>query len=75
MELSDHLVDPCTVLDVGSIKKLKKKKKGKEKETKSSCNGHFIKLDNAVQGELKMDKMTQDLLAGNEHYKEHADNK
>ncbi|XP_061358523.1 peptidyl-prolyl cis-trans isomerase FKBP43-like [Gastrolobium bilobum] len=76
-ELSSHLVDPCSVLDVGvgDIKKLKKKKKGKEKETKSSCNGHFIKLDNVVPDGPKMDKMTQDFLEGNEQYQQHADDK
>ncbi|CAL0329456.1 unnamed protein product [Lupinus luteus] len=68
--------DPCTALDVGSIRKeKKKKKKGKTKETKNSCNGHFIKPDNDVQEEPKMDKMSHDLLAGNEQYQEHADNK
>ncbi|XP_019465465.1 PREDICTED: peptidyl-prolyl cis-trans isomerase FKBP43-like isoform X1 [Lupinus angustifolius] len=71
-----EVLDPCTVLDVGSIKKeKKKKKKGKTKETKNSCNGHFIQPDNDVQEEPKMDKMTHDLLAGKEQYQEHADNK
>ncbi|XP_024636076.1 peptidyl-prolyl cis-trans isomerase FKBP43 isoform X7 [Medicago truncatula] len=58
---SDHLVDPCTVPDVGDIKKSKKKKKGKEKETKSSSNGDSTELDNAEQDEPKMN-MAQDLL-------------
>lgn len=68
-------MDPCTVLDVGDIKKLKKKKKGKEKETESSFNGHSIKLENTVQDEPKMDKMNPDLLAGNEQNQEHPDDK
>ncbi|KAE9620146.1 putative peptidylprolyl isomerase [Lupinus albus] len=70
-----EVLDPCTVLDVGSIKKEKKKKKGKTKETKNFCNDHSIKPDSDVQEEPKMDKMTHDLLAGNEQYQEHADNK
>ncbi|TKY68075.1 Peptidyl-prolyl cis-trans isomerase FKBP43 [Spatholobus suberectus] len=73
-EPSNHLVDPCTVLDVGDIKKLKKKKKGKQKETKSSCNAYSIKLDNGIGGEPKMEKMTQDFVAGNKQ-QQHADDK
>ncbi|WJX49516.1 peptidylprolyl isomerase [Trifolium repens] len=60
-EPSDPLAVPCTVPDVGDIKKSKKKKKGKEKETKSSCNGNSTKLDNAAQDEQKMNT-AQDLL-------------
>jgi hypothetical protein len=55
------LVVPCTVPDVGDIKKSKKKKKGKEKEPKSSCNDHSAELDNAAQDEQKMNT-AQDLL-------------
>jgi hypothetical protein len=55
------LAVPCTVPDVGDIKKSKKKKKVKEKETKSSCNGHSTKLDNATQDEQKMNT-AQDIL-------------
>ncbi|CAK8575267.1 unnamed protein product [Lathyrus sativus] len=73
-EPSDQLVDPCTVLDVGDIKKSKKKKKEKEKETKSSGNGHSTELGSAVQDEPKMN-MTQDLLAGNEQNQQQADKK
>lgn len=69
------MVDPSTVLDVGDIKKSKKKKKGKEKETKSSCNGHSIKPDDAVKDEPNMYKMTQDFLAGNEQHQQHADDR
>ena len=50
----DHLADPCTVPDVGDIKKSKKKKKGKEKETKSSSNGDSTEPDNSAQDEPKM---------------------
>ncbi|CAI8600531.1 unnamed protein product [Vicia faba] len=71
-EPSDQLVDPCTVLDVGDIKKSKKNKK--EKKTKSSCNGQSAKVGNAVQDEPKMN-MTQDLLAGNEQNQQQADDK
>ncbi|XP_045830000.1 peptidyl-prolyl cis-trans isomerase FKBP43-like isoform X9 [Trifolium pratense] len=60
-EPSDHLAVPCTVPDVGDIKKSKKKKKGKEKETKSSCNDHSTESDNAVQEKEKMNT-AQDLL-------------
>ncbi|CAJ2645200.1 unnamed protein product [Trifolium pratense] len=60
-EPSDPLAVPCTVPDVGDIKKSKKKKKGKEKETKSSCNDHSTELDNAAQDEEKMNT-AQDLL-------------
>ncbi|KAK2433206.1 FKBP peptidyl-prolyl cis-trans isomerase family protein [Trifolium repens] len=60
-EPSDHLAVPCTVLDVGDIKKSKKKKKGKEKETKSYCTDHSTELDNAAQDEQKMNT-AQDLL-------------
>jgi hypothetical protein len=35
--------------------------KGKEKETKSSCNGHSTELDNSAQDEQKMNT-AQDLL-------------
>ncbi|XP_058747374.1 peptidyl-prolyl cis-trans isomerase FKBP43-like isoform X2 [Vicia villosa] len=73
-EPSDQLVDPCTVLDVGDIKKSKKKKKEEEKETKNSINGHSTELGNAVQDEPKMN-MTQDLLAGNEQNQQQADDK
>lgn len=66
------MVDPCTVLDVGDIKKSKKKKK--EKETKSSANGHSAEIGNTVQDEPKMN-MTQDLLAGNEQNQQQADDK
>ncbi|RDX74942.1 Peptidyl-prolyl cis-trans isomerase FKBP43, partial [Mucuna pruriens] len=69
-----QLVDPCAVLDVGDIKNSKKKKKRKEKETKSSCNDHSIKLDNGIGGEPKMEKMTQDFVAGNKQ-QQHADDK
>ncbi|KAK2414040.1 hypothetical protein QL285_036679 [Trifolium repens] len=58
-ETSDHLAVPCTIPDVGDIKK--SKKKGKEKETKSSCNDHSAELDNAAQDEQKMNT-AQDLL-------------
>ncbi|WJX29422.1 peptidylprolyl isomerase [Trifolium repens] len=60
-EPSDHLAVPCTVLNVGDIKKSKKKKKGKEKETKSSCTDRSTELDNAAQDEQKMNT-AQDLL-------------
>ncbi|KAL9295989.1 hypothetical protein ACSQ67_021885 [Phaseolus vulgaris] len=70
---SKHLVDPCTSLDVGDIKNSKKKKKRKEKETKSSCNGHSIKLDNVID-ELKKEEMTQDIVAGGKQ-QQHADDK
>jgi predicted metal-dependent hydrolase len=55
------LAVPCTVLDVGDVKKSKKKKKGKEKETKSSCTDHSNELDNAAQDEQKLNT-AQDLL-------------
>ncbi|KAJ1392789.1 FKBP-type peptidyl-prolyl cis-trans isomerase domain [Sesbania bispinosa] len=74
-ELSDHLVDPSTLMDVENVKKLKKKKKGKGKETKSPSNDQSIKLNNAVQDEPKMDKMTQGFLEVNEHQQQHADDK
>ncbi|XP_027356785.1 peptidyl-prolyl cis-trans isomerase FKBP43-like [Abrus precatorius] len=61
--------------NVGDIKKMRKKKKGKEKETKSSCDGHSIKLDNSVGAEPKMEKATQDFVAGNEQHQQHADHK
>jgi len=70
---SKHLVDPCTSPDVGDIKNLKKKKKRKEKETKSSCTGHSIKQDNVID-EPKMEKMTQDIVAGGKQ-QQHADDK
>ncbi|XP_004506405.1 peptidyl-prolyl cis-trans isomerase FKBP43-like isoform X3 [Cicer arietinum] len=74
-EPSDHLVDPCTVLDVGEIKKSKKKKKGKEKETKSSCNGHSTELGSAAQDEQNMNMTQGDLLVGNEEHQKQSDDK
>ncbi|XP_058763169.1 peptidyl-prolyl cis-trans isomerase FKBP43-like isoform X2 [Vicia villosa] len=71
-EPSDQLVEPCSVLDVGDIKKSIKKKKEKEKETKSSCHDHSTELDNAVQDEPKMNT-SQNLLAGNEQNQQQAD--
>ncbi|CAJ1978227.1 unnamed protein product [Sphenostylis stenocarpa] len=68
---SKHLVDPSTGLDVGDIKNLKKKKKRKEKETKSSCNGHSIKLDNGID-EPQIEKTTQDFVTGGKQ-EQHAD--
>ncbi|XP_058760468.1 peptidyl-prolyl cis-trans isomerase FKBP43-like isoform X3 [Vicia villosa] len=73
-EPSDQLVEPCSVLDVGDIKKSIKKKKEKEKETKSSCHDHSTELDNAVQDEPKMNT-SQNLLAGNEQNQQQADDK
>ncbi|XP_047178736.1 peptidyl-prolyl cis-trans isomerase FKBP43-like isoform X2 [Vigna umbellata] len=70
---SKHLVDPCTSLDVGDIKSPKKKKKKKEKEAKSSCNGRSIKLDNVIN-ELKMEEMTQVIVAGGKQ-EQHVDDK
>lgn len=73
---SKHLVDPCTSLDVGDIKspkKKKKKKKKKEKEAKSSCNGRSIKLDNVIN-EMKMEDMTQVIVAGGKQ-EQHVDDK
>ncbi|KAL2947036.1 hypothetical protein AAZX31_20G048600 [Glycine max] len=71
---SNHLVDPCIVLDVGDIKNLKKKKKRKGKEIDSSSNDHSIKLDSGIGGEPKMEKMTQDFVAGNKQ-QQHDDDK
>lgn len=71
--LSKHLVDPCTSLDVGDIKSPKKKKKKKEKEAKSSCNGRSIKLDNVIN-EMKMEDMTQVIVAGGKQ-EQHVDDK
>ncbi|XP_027911171.1 peptidyl-prolyl cis-trans isomerase FKBP43-like isoform X2 [Vigna unguiculata] len=68
---SKHLVDPCTSLDVGDIKSPKKKKKKKEKGTKSSCNGHSIKLDNVID-ELKIEEMNQVVVAGGKQ-EQHVD--
>ncbi|XP_017433594.1 peptidyl-prolyl cis-trans isomerase FKBP43 isoform X3 [Vigna angularis] len=70
---SKHLVDPCTSLDVGDVKSPKKKKKKKEKEAKSSCNGRSIKLDNVIN-ELKMEEMTQVIVAGGKQ-EQHVDDK
>ncbi|KAK7263787.1 hypothetical protein RJT34_31384 [Clitoria ternatea] len=74
-ELSNHMVDPCTVLDSGDVKKVKKKKKGKEKEIKSSSNGYSIDLDDGVGDEAKMEQMTQDFVPVNEQHRHHADDK
>ncbi|XP_014520860.1 peptidyl-prolyl cis-trans isomerase FKBP43-like isoform X2 [Vigna radiata var. radiata] len=73
---SKHLVDPCTSLDVGDIKspkKKKKKKKKKEKEAKSSCSGRSTKLENVIN-ELKMEDMTQVIVAGGKQ-EQHVDDK
>ncbi|WVY94421.1 hypothetical protein V8G54_033509 [Vigna mungo] len=70
---SKHLVDPCTSLDVGDIQSPKEKKKKKEKEAKSSCNGRSIKLDNVIN-ELKMEDMTQVIVAGGKQ-EQHVDDK
>lgn len=72
--LSNHLEDPCTVVDVEDAKNSKKKKKRKDKKTKSSYNGHSIKLDNGIGGEPKMEKMTQDFVEGN-NQQQHAEDK
>ncbi|KAL1358085.1 hypothetical protein AAHE18_04G008900 [Arachis hypogaea] len=59
--------------DVGDVKKSKKKKKEKQKETKSSPNGQSIRLDKSERDKPKIDKMTQDILAGQEQNKDGAD--